>query len=169
MKINKFVRINSNITAPQVRLSLDDGNSQIITIQEARDRAYRAELDLVETVPNAKPPVCKIMDFNKWKYEEKVRRKEEQKKTKSIANKEIHLRYCIGQHDLETKIRFLKQFLEEKRQVRLIVKFKNREMSNLGQGEIILTQMAEAVNDIGTMQLKPKLEGKNLVANLMPK
>lgn len=169
MKTNKFVRINSNITAPQVRLSFDDGGSQVVSINEARERAYRAELDLVEIVPNAKPPVCKIMDFNKWKYEEKVKRKEEQKKTKSVAPKEIRLRYCIGQHDLDTKVRALKQFLEEKRQVRLVVQFKSREMSNLVQGESVLMQMAESVSEFGTMQVKPKLEGKNLVANLMPK
>lgn len=166
---NRFVRVNFNITATQVRLTADDGTSEVITIAEARTRAAAAELDLVETVPNAKPPVCKIMDFGKWRYEEKIRRKDEVKKQKTVAAKEIQLRYCIGQNDIDTKVRALKKFLEEKRQVRLVVKFKNREMAYVSQGEAVLRQMAEAVTEVGELQNKPKLEGKSLIANVMPK
>jgi translation initiation factor IF-3 len=124
---------------------------------------------LVEIVPSAKPPVCKIMDFGKWRYEEKIRRKDDIRKQKTIAPKEIQLRYCIGQHDIETKVRALKKFLEEKRQVRLVMKFKHREMPYVSQGELVLHQMAEAVTELGQLQNKPKLEGKNLVVNVMPK
>src|SRR4051812_22491720 len=114
-KKNQFVRVNFNIVAPQVRLTDESGNTQIVPIAEAHRQAAAAELDLVEIVPNAKPPVCKIMDYSKWKYEEKIRRKEEVRKQKTVAAKEIQLRYCIGQHDIETKIRALQKFLEEKR------------------------------------------------------
>lgn len=166
---NRFVRVNLNIVSPQVRLTAEDGTSEIVPIAEARSRAMAVELDLVETVPNAKPPVVKIMDFSKWKYEEKIRRKEEAKKQKTITAKEIQLRYCIGQHDIDTKVRALKKFLEEKRQVRLVVKFKNREMAYVSQGEAVLKQMAESVIDLGELQNKPKLEGKSLIANIVPK
>lgn len=166
---NRFIRVNYNITAPQVRLSDDNGNSEIITIAEAHSRAASAELDLVEVVPNAKPPVVKIMDLGKWKYEEKIKRKDDLKKQKTVAAKEIQLRYCIGQHDIETKVRALKKFLEEKRQVRLVMKFKNREMAYVHQGEQVLQQIAEAITELGELQNKPKLEGKSLVANVMPK
>lgn len=166
---NRFVRVNFNIVATQVRLQADDGTSEIVTIAEARARAATAELDLVETVPNAKPPVVKIMDFGKWRYEEKIRRKDEIKKQKTLAAKEIQLRYCIGQNDIDTKVRSLKKFLEEKRQVRLVVKFKNRELTYVSQGEQVLRQMAEAVAEIGELQSKPKLEGKSLIAFLLPK
>jgi translation initiation factor IF-3 len=166
---NRFVRVNFNITAPQVRLSADDGTSEIVTIAEARARAAAEELDLVEVVANAKPPVVKIMDFGKWRYEEKIRRKDDMKKQKTVAPKEIQLRYCIGQNDIDTKVRSLKKFLEEKRQVRLVVKFKHRELAYVSQGEAVLRQMAEAVTELGELQNKPKLEGKSLIANVMPK
>jgi translation initiation factor IF-3 len=166
---NRFVRVNFNITSPQVRLSEDDGNSRIMSIIDARALAAQAELDLVEIVPNAKPPVCKIMDFGKWRYEEKIRRKDEVKKQKTVAPKEIQLRYCIGQHDIDTKIRSLKKFLEEKRNVRLVVKFKNRELAYVSQGEQVLLQISQAILEFGEFQSKPKLEGKNLIANVMPK
>ena len=166
---NKFVRINNNITVPQVRLVDEIGNSEIISTNEARGRAAAAALDLVEIVPTAKPPVCKIMDFGKWRYDEKIKKKEEVKKQKTIAPKEIQLRYCIGQHDIETKVRALKKFLEEKRQVRLVVKFKNREMAFVNMGEQVLLQMTQAVNEVGEMLVKPRLEGKNLVVNVTPK
>jgi translation initiation factor IF-3 len=120
-------------------------------------------------VANAKPPVVKILDFGKWKYEEKIKRKEDLKKQKTVSSKEIQLRYCIGQHDIETKVKMLKKFLEEKRQVRLVVKFKPREMAYVHQGEKILHFIVESVIELGSLQGKPKLEGRNLVANITPK
>ena len=169
MKENRFVRINHNITAPYVRLSLDDGTSSVVSIYEARTKADNQNLDLVEVVANAKPPVVKIMDFGKWKYEQNIKKKDDLKKQKTVAPKEIQLRYCIGQHDIETKVRALKKFLEEKRQVRLVVKFKNRELAHIEQGELVLLKIAEDVIKLGSLQSKPRLEGKNLVANIMPK
>jgi translation initiation factor IF-3 len=168
MNTNKFVRINHYITVPQVRLVDDQGRSEILNTYEAKERANQAELDLVEIVPQARPPVCKIMDFGKWKYEENIKKKEEAKKQKTVSSKQIELRYCIGEHDLDTKIRALKKFLEEKRQVRLIVKFKNRELAYVKDGEALLLRMTQAVTEIGE-SVKPKLEGKNLIVNVMPK
>jgi translation initiation factor IF-3 len=169
LKENRFVRVNYNITAPYVRLSSDDGTSQVLSTREAQSKADSLNLDLVEVVANAKPPVVKILDFGKWKYEEKIKRKEDLKKQKTVSSKEIQLRYCIGQHDIETKVKMLKKFLEEKRQVRLVVKFKPREMAYVHQGEKILHFIVEAVIELGSLQGKPKLEGRNLVANITPK
>jgi translation initiation factor IF-3 len=163
------IRANFNIVnTPQVRLNKEDGTSEVITIAEARSRALQAELDLVEIVPNARPPVCRIMDFGKWRYEENIRKKEEIKKQKTVTQKEIQLRYCIGQNDIDTKVRSLKKFLEEKRHVRLVMKFKPRELAYVNQGELILKGMAEAIAGLGEFQHKPKLEGKSLMVNVVP-
>ncbi len=164
----RYLRVNDQIRVPQVRLFIEDEPIGIVNIEEARRRAYDLGLDLVETVPHAKPPVCKIIDFGKFKYEEKIKKKEETKKQKSVTSKEIQLRYCIGQHDLETKVTALKKFLEEKRQVRIVMKFKNRELMFKKQGEELLQKVATMIEDVGTL-IPPKLEGKNLIAQVNPK
>lgn len=171
-KINvksKFVRLNNNILAPTVRVVKDDQSLGIMSIDEAKKMAFQEELDLVETVPSAKPPVCRIVDFKKYQYEQKKRVKEQQTKNKSLQSKEIRLRYCTGDHDLETKIRSLKHFLSERRSVRLVVRFKNREVAYKNQGVEVLNKMVDAVQDIGVLQFGPKLEGKSLVVQVSPK
>jgi len=164
----RYLRVNHQINVPQVRLFVEDQPVGVVSIEEARRRAYDLGLDLVETVPHAKPPVCKILDFGKYKYEEKIRKKEETRKQKTVTSKEIQLRYCIGDHDLETKVNAMKKFLEEKRQVRIVMKFKNREMMFKKQGEELLKKVATMIEDVGTL-VPPKLEGKNLVAQVNPK
>jgi translation initiation factor IF-3 len=164
----RWLRVNDQIRVPQVRLFIEDEPVGVVNIEEARRRAFDLGLDLVETVPHAKPPVCKIIDFGKFKYEEKIKKKEETKKQKSVTSKEIQLRYCIGEHDLETKVSALKKFLEEKRQVRIVMKFKNRELMFKKQGEDLLKKVATMIEDVGTL-IPPKLEGKNLIAQVNPK
>jgi translation initiation factor IF-3 len=164
----KFTRINGQINAHTVRLVVDNQTIGIVSINEARQRAFDLGLDLVEIVPNAKPPVCHIIDYGKFKYDQKIHQKEDRKKHKNIASKEIQLRYCIGPHDLETKVHSLKKFLEEKRQVKLIMKFKNREIAFKKQGEEIFQQIGKMVEDVGTL-IPPKLEGKNLIVQVNPK
>lgn len=165
----KFTRINHYITGVyQVRLFIESDLVGIVSIEDARRRAQDLGLDLVEIVPQAKPPVCKIIDFGKFKYEENIRKKEEVKKRKTVASKEIQFRYCTGQHDLETKVNVLKKFLEEKRQVRVIVKFKNREMMFKKQGEELLQKIAVMIEEVGVL-IPPRMEGKDLIAQVNPK
>ena len=168
----KFFRINDQIRVPQVRLFVEDNPVGIVSIEEARRKAYELGLDLVETVPHAKPPVCKIIDFGKFKYEEKIKKKEETRKQKVMASasvpKEVRLRYCTGQHDLETKVNAMKKFLEDKKQVRVVMKFKNRELMFKKQGEELLQKVALMVDGFGVC-MPLKLEGKNLIAQINPK
>jgi translation initiation factor IF-3 len=164
----RYFRVNDEIRVPRVRLFIEDEPIGVVSVDEARRRAWDLGLDLVETVPHAKPPVCKIIDFGKFKYEEKIKKKEEVKKQKSVSSKEIQLRYCTEEHDLVTKANSIKKFLEEKRQVRVVMKFKNREMMFKKQGEELLQKLATMIEDVGTL-IPPKLEGKNLIAQVNPK
>jgi translation initiation factor IF-3 len=164
----KFIRINEQIRAGVVRVVMDNQPIGVMGTEEARRKAFDLGLDLVEIAPNAKPPVCHILDYGKYKYEQKIHQKEDRKKQRSIASKEIQFRYCIGPHDLETKVAHIKKFLEEKRQVRLIVKFKNRELAFKKQGEELIKQIGTMVEEVGTL-LPPKLEGKNMIAQVNPK
>jgi translation initiation factor IF-3 len=167
---NKYTRINDQIRVPQVRLFIDDKPLGVVSIEEARRQAFQLGLDLVETVPNAKPPVCKILDFGKFKYEEKIRQKEDSKKQKagSHKDKEIQLRYCTGEHDLVTKVNAIKKFLEENRNVHIVMKFKNREMAFKRMGEELLQKVGKMVEEVGTLVM-PRFIGKNLVAQVTPK
>jgi translation initiation factor IF-3 len=164
----KYTRVNDQIRVPQVRVFIEDRALGVISTEEARRQAYQLGLDLVEVVPHAKPPVCKILDFGKFKYEENIKKKEETKKQKSITSKEIQLRYCTGDHDLATKVSALKKFLEEKRNVRIVMKFKSREMTFKKIGEELLHKVAKMIEDVGTLNM-PKFEGKNLIAQVVPK
>lgn len=165
----KYTRINHYITnVSQVRLFIEDDLVGIVSIDEARRRAFELGLDLVEIVPNARPPVCKIIDFGKFKYEEKIKKKDEIKKKKTLSSKEIQIRYCTGQHDLETKIDSIKRFLEEKRQVRIVMKFKNRETMFRKQGEELFAKISTLIEEFGVL-VTPKMEGKNLIAQVNPK
>lgn len=163
-----YLKVNDQIRASQVRLFVEDELVGVVTIEEARQRAYALNLDLVETVPNAKPPVCKIIDFGKYKYEEKIKKKAENKKQKSVTSKEVQLRYCTGDHDLETKVFAVKKFLSEGRQVRIVMRFKNREMMFKKQGEELLQKIAVMIENEGVL-ITSRLDGKSLVAQINPK
>lgn len=164
----KKFRVNNQINVSQVRLFIDEQLVGVVSIEEARRRAFDLGLDLVETVPHAKPPVCKIVDFGKLKYDEKIRKKQEVKNQKSLASKEVRLRYCTDQHDLEVKVSAIKKFLEEKRRVRVVMRFKNRELMFKKQGEEVMQKVAAMIENFGTF-VTPKLEGKSLIAQIDPK
>lgn len=164
----KFFRINDQICVPKVRLFVEDTPCGIVPLEEARSKAYALGLDLVEIVPDAKPPVCKIIDFGKWKYEEKIKKKEETRKHKANPTKEIQVRYCTGDHDLITKVNMVKKFLGENKQVRIVMKFKNREIAFRKEGENLMFKISTMIEDVGVL-VTPKFEGKSLVAKVMPK
>lgn len=165
---NKFVRMNHQIRVPMVRVFQDGKTLGVMPTRQALELAVQSELDLIEMVPNANPPVCHIMDYGKWKYEEKIKKKEEHLKNKAIAPKEIRLRPCTGDHDIETKVKMLRSFLEEKRNVRLIVKFDKREIAFKGQGETVLRKIIDAVSDLGKADTPLRMEGKCMAVNLVP-
>ena len=166
---SRFTRVNFQIIAQQVRVIDSDGqNLGVLPIREAREAAQRHELDLIEIVPSANPPVCKIGDFQKYKYEQKVKQKEERSKGKSITMKEVRLRYCTSAHDIETKEKAIRRFLQEKRQVRLVMMFKNRELSYRNQGFDLMSQIITSLTEVAKVDMTPRMTGKNLVAILSP-
>lgn len=164
-----FVRANFNIVATQVRVVDQDGkNLGVLPIKEARNLARQRELDLIEIVPQAKPPVCKLGDFQKFRYELKLKRKEDRAKSKSITMKEIRLRYCTNSHDLEVKEKAIRKFLQEKRQVRVYMMFKPRELNFKDQGFALMNSLLSKLADIAKVDLRPKMTGRNLVTIISP-
>ncbi len=153
----------------EVRLIDPDGEQLgILSIKEALEAAKERELDLVEVSPNSKPPVCRIMDFGKYKYEQKKRLQETKKKQSIVQMKEIKLRPKIDEHDFQFKLRHIKRFLGEGNKAKITVIFRGREIVHKDRGRAILERVAEEVKELGTIDLGPKLEGRNLVMVLSP-
>ena len=163
------VKANHNITSPQVRLVSDGESLGIFPIRDAKEMAWKQELDLVEIVPNATPPVCIITDLQKYKYDLKLEQKKQKNKVRSTKGKEIRLRYCTDGHDIETKVHSIRKFIEEKRQVRIIIKFKNRELAFKHQGMSVMQQLLSSLEDVAKVDSPPRMDGKSLVANISPK
>jgi translation initiation factor IF-3 len=166
----KFVRINRQITCSSVRVKKDGEHLGIMPTSQALDLAYRNELDLVEIVSNTNPPIVEIMDYNKFKFEEKKRKKEQQSKAKTIAPKAVRLRPVSGDHDVDTKIEQIKNFLDDKHPVEVNILFKNnREMVFKEHGFEIANRIVAAVEEHGVPQDKPKFEGNRISIRLVPK
>jgi translation initiation factor IF-3 len=171
MNINqkKFVRVNNFIHAPQVRVKREDEHLGIMPIRQALDLAYQAGLDLVEINAGSNPPICEIMDYSKFKFEEKKKKREQQAKTKSIASKEIRLRPVSGEHDVNVKIEQLKKFLEDKHPVSVNIMFKYREMAHKDHGFKIMQKILDAIQEVGQSVAPPRFEGSRLSVRLVPK
>lgn len=131
--------------------------------------AENRHLDLVEIAPNAKPPVCRIMDFGKYLYEQQKREKEARKRQKIVDVKEVKLRPGIEDHDFDVKTKNAVRFLEDGDKVKVTIMFRGRELSHPELGEVLLTKMAEKLVDIANVERKPKLEGKNMIMIVAPK
>ncbi len=140
-----------------------DGNQfGIVSVEEALEEANEADLDLVEISPNAKPPVCKILDYGKFKYEEQKREQQSKKKQHVVKVKEIRLRPRIDQHDLETKVNMGRKFLKDGCKLKVTLMFRGREMSRLDLGEIVLDKVAEMLADIAEIEKRDPMEGRRL-------
>ena len=140
-----------------------DGNQfGIVSVEEALEEASEANLDLVEISPNAKPPVCKILDYGKYKYEEQKREQQSKKKQHVVKIKEIRLRPRIDQHDLETKVNMGRKFLKDGCKLKVTLMFRGREMSRLDLGEIVLDKVAEMLADIAEIEKRDPMEGRRL-------
>jgi len=162
-------RTNDRIRAPEVRLIDPDGNQLgVKPIQEALNIARQLDLDLVEVAADAKPPVARIMDFNRFKYETAQRAKESRRKTTSTSIKEMKYRPKIGTGDFDTKTRQVSRFLGEGHKVKITIMFRGREMSHPELGKKILDQVAEQVGDVAKVEMAPKLDGRNMIMVLAP-
>ncbi len=164
------LRINEEIRAREIRVTADDGTQLgIMTLSDALHVANEKQLDLVEIAPTAKPPVCKIMDYGKYRYEQQKREKEAQKRQKTVDVKEVKLRPGIEEHDFNVKSKNAIRFLESGDKVKVTIMFRGREMSHPEMGEALLTKMADNLQELCTVERKPKLEGRNMIMILAPK
>jgi len=164
------VNTNKEIRVKEVRVIDPDGNQLgVIPTQEALKAAVEFGLDLVEVSPNANPPVCKIMDYGKYKYELTKKLQEAKKKQSSFQLKEIKIRPKTGDHDLQVKIGHIRKFLEKKDKVRVTVIFRGREITLSDRGRELLGQVAETVSDISAVEQFPRFEGRTMIMVLAPK
>jgi translation initiation factor IF-3 len=161
--------MNEAIRDREVRLIGDDGSQLgIMSAKDAYKLALEKKLDLVKIAPQAKPPVCKIMDYGKFKYEQQKRDKEAKKKQKQISLKEVRLSLKIEKHDLETKANRAIKFLEAGDKVKIALRFRGREMANTSLGYGVIDKFVEAVGEVGTLEKRPKMEGRSMVAFMVP-
>ena len=155
--------INEQIRDREVRLIGEDGEQLgIMSAREAMKIAMEAELDLVKIAPTAKPPVCKIIDYGKYKYEQTRKEKEAKKKQRTVENKEVRLSPNIDTNDLNTKVNNAKKFISKGNKVKVTLRFRGREMAHVQQSRHILDDFAEMLSDIAVVEKAPKLEGRNM-------
>ncbi|QKF63946.1 translation initiation factor IF-3 [Campylobacter corcagiensis] len=170
MSKDKVVYLNEDIRAKEVRCVGDDGEVYgIISRDEALDIANKMGLDLVLIAPDAKPPVCKVMDYGKFRYQQEKKQKEAKKKQKTIDIKEVKLSAKIAQNDINYKIKHAREFLESGKHVRFRVFLKGREMANPEVGVELLNSVYELVNDIGQRDKEPIFEGRYVNMLVVPK
>ncbi len=146
----------------------DGAQVGIVSVQDALERAQAADLDLVEVAPQANPPVCRIMDYGKYKYERAMRQKEARKKQARIEVKEIKFRPKIDRHDYETKKGHVVRFLEAGARVKVTIMFRGREMAHTELGQRILDRLVEDLDSLATVEQPSKLDGRNMVMVLAP-
>ena len=162
-------RINDAIRAPRVRLIDEDGTQLgIKTSDEAREYAYGKGLDLVEVAAQADPPVTRIMDYGKWKYEQEQKAKLARKHQLQVSVKEIKLRPKIGIHDYETKKGHVVRFLTQRAKVKVTIMFRGREQQHPERGRDLLMRLAEDVKELGTIEQPPLQDGRNMTMMLGP-
>lgn len=168
--IIKELQINEEIRDREIRLISEDGEQLgVVSSRDAMKIAEEKELDLVKISPNAKPPVCKIMDYGKYKYELAKKEKEAKKKQKVISIKEIRLTPNIEENDLKTKAKRANEFLKDEDKVKVSVRFRGRELGNTAAGKVVLAKFAELTSENGVIDKQPKIEGRSMVMFLSPK
>lgn len=169
MIISKDMNVNEKIRAREVRLIDANGDQLgVKSRQEALEIAQKRNLDLVLVAPNAKPPVCRIMDYGKYRFEQQKKEKEARKKQKVINVKEVRFTPGIGDHDFETKLKNARKFLQKGDKVKAAVRFRGRAITHKELGREVLDRFAEEVKDIATVETKPKMEGRNMFMMLAP-
>lgn len=162
-------RINEDIVATSVRLVGDDGEQLgVVETERALQRAYDAGLDLVEVAGNAEPPVCKIMDYGKFRFEQQKKAQAAKKKQQVIVVKEITLRPGTEEHDYQVKLKKIRTFLEAGNKVKVTVRFRGREMAHQDMGMEQLTRIIADVEGLGKVDNRPKMEGRQMFTMLSP-
>jgi translation initiation factor IF-3 len=162
-------RVNETIRVPQVRLIDDDGSQIGVKARdEALEYAWAKNLDLVEVAPDANPPVCRVMDYSKYKYEQEQKAKLARKHQSTITIKEIKLRPKIDPHDYATKKGHVVRFLKNRDKVKVTIMFRGREMTHPDRGRQLLLKLADEVQDLGIVESAPLQDGRNMVMMLAP-
>ena len=162
-------RINDAIRVEKVRLIDHNGdNHGVVETHEAQRIAVNANLDLVEVAADARPPVVRIMDYGKWRYEQEQKAKQAKRHQSTITVKEIKFRPKIDEHDYETKKGHVERFLRQKNKVKVTIMFRGRELLHPERGEAILDRLAEEVSGIASIESKPNLDGRNMIMVLAP-
>jgi translation initiation factor IF-3 len=162
-------RINERIRVPEVRL-IDENGQQvgIMKTAEALRYAQSHELDLVEVAPDAKPPVCRVLDYSKYKYEQTQKQKAARKHQQQINIREIKFRPKIAQHDYDTKKGHVERFLRARDKVKVTIMFRGREMAHPERGEMILNRLAEELEELAVVEQRPQQDGRNMTMMLAP-
>jgi translation initiation factor IF-3 len=168
--IKKFIRINERINVPQVRLIGSQGEQLgIVSIQKALELSTQYELDLVEVAPQAEPPVCRIMDFTKFKYDQEKKERQAKKHQKMIHIKEIRLKPGIEEHDYQVKLRQAVNFLQKKDKVKINLFFRGRQFEHMDLGKKVLERFVSDAAEYGQIEKEPSLEGKIFSAVMVSK
>ena len=168
--IKQELPINRQIRAKEVQLIGENGDKLgVMSLNEALEKAEDKNLDLVLVAPNANPVVCKIMNYGKYKFEQAKKEKEAKKKQRVLEVKEIRVTPNIEEHDFGFKLKNVKKFLADGNKVRITVRFRGREINNSKAGEVVLNKFIENLEDVATVEKKPKLEGRNMFIILAKK
>jgi translation initiation factor IF-3 len=164
-----LTRINERVRAPEIRLIGDDGQQVgIVKRDEALAYARERDLDLVEIAPDANPPVCRVLDYSKYKYEQEQRRKAARKHQQQVTVREMKLRPKIATHDYETKKGHVLRFLKQSDKVKITIMFRGREVAHPERGEALLMKLADDISEFGTVEQSPSQEGRNMTMLLAP-
>ncbi|HVV82106.1 MAG TPA: translation initiation factor IF-3 [Kofleriaceae bacterium] len=165
------LRINNRIRVPEVRVIVDDGEGQlgVLPTHEALRLAEEKGLDLVEISPRAFPPVCRIMDYGKFKYEQAKKKQQARKHASTVEIKEIKFRPKTEGHDMDFKVKHVRRFLEGGNKVRLAVVFRGREITHPQTGMAVLNRVVEATADLSTVEVTPNMEGRRMIMIIAPK
>jgi translation initiation factor IF-3 len=164
-----LTRINERIRVPEVRL-IDETGQQlgVVSRDEALDYARQRDLDLVEVAADARPPVCRVLDYSKYKYEQEQKQKAARKHQQNINVREIKFRPKIAQHDYDTKKGHVERFLKHRDKVKVTIMFRGREVTHPERGEMILTRLAEELGDLAVIEQRPTQDGRNMTMMLAP-
>lgn len=168
-RVEEPYRINQRIMTPEVRVVGEDLEPGVYKLEKALQMAQERGLDLVEISPNAEPPVCKIIDYSKFKYEQKKKQKEIKSKSQKTMLKEIRLGPNTDEHDLNFKIKHATKFLQEGAKVKVYVQFVGRTIVFKERGELLLLKFAQALEEYGKIEHMPKLEGRRMYFSISPK
>ena len=163
------LRINQRIRVPEIRVIFEEEQLGVMPTHEALRLAEEKGLDLVEISPRAFPPVCRIMDYGKYKYEEAKKKQQAKKKASTVETKEIKFRPKTEEHDMDFKVKHVRRFLEGGNKVRLAVVFRGREITHPQTGMAVLNRVVERCNDLASVEATPNMEGRRMIMVISPK